>query len=421
MEHLARQCHRRWIPKWAHAFTLHGDGLFHERLDYQFLPVDTGRQRLLTQCRQLAIYAHHLSVRGEGRACITKNWITERFSAITRAFHIPATGGWRFAIGRDAGDTVYDLYAHAFVLFMCVWVWRATGLEEAQRLGVSTRLFIRERFPAANGLGYEEQLDENLRPISQIRRQDPHMHLLEAALLAYQSWGLAEDAALAHELVALFDSHFMDAETGCVIEDFDASLTPHPERGHYCEPGHHYEWVWLLWWYEGLFPGGRNLSPLRRTLLDFANQYGLDPEYGGVFNALSLTGEMQEGDKRIWPVTEALKANAIMLCEVEDRDAIKAVLGHLVRILARGYVHKRGFWTETLNRDLSHQTDIMPGTTPYHLYFGVMEALDILKSRGPSKSWGSFWVGVGYHLRRTASDIFRQCRGWVNQYRAGRG
>ena len=422
MEHIARQCHRRWIPKWAHAFAEGGGGLFHERLDFQFLPVNVGRRRLLTQCRQLAVYAHHLANVGKSTAGIDAAWIDRHFDTIIDAYYVPESGGWRFALGEGYEQPLYDLYTHAFVMFMCVWVWRATGSQKAQRLAVSTRFFIRERFTCGDGCpGFAEQLDEDLRPIPQMRRQDPHMHLLEAALLAYESWGLAEDAALAGDLVGLFRDYFWDEAQGCLVEDYDHNLQPHPDQGDICEPGHHFEWVWLLWWYEKAVPGAADSRNIRRRLLDFGNKNGYDARYGGIFNAVTKTGAVSEEDKRIWPVTEALKANAIMLDEVDNRDKVKNMMWHLVSILASGYVHRRGFWTETLNRDLSVQTDIMPGTTPYHLYFGVMEALEILKARGQSKSWRSAWIGLGYHLRRSLSDMMRASRqGWMMCYSRGK-
>jgi mannose-6-phosphate isomerase len=73
-------------------------------------------------------------------------------------------------------------------------------------------------------------------------------------------------------------------------------------------------------------------------------------------------------------------------------------------------MEERGFWTETLNRDLGPATDYMPGTTPYHVYFGITETRDTLAGRGASKSWAAGPVAAAYRARRTLS-------GWVKAVR----
>ena len=49
----------------------------------------------------------------------------------------------------------------------------------------------------------------------------------------------------------LFASRFFLPGSGVLCEYFDDELKPLPgERGQIVEPGHHYEWIWLLRWYE---------------------------------------------------------------------------------------------------------------------------------------------------------------------------
>src|SRR6202012_3465870 len=76
---------------------------------------------------------------------------------------------------------------------------------------------------------------------------NPHMHLLESAL----AWcDVAPDAAwetLAEEIVALCLSHLLDPDRGFIREYFDPLWNPLPgPAGHSVEPGHQFEWAWLL-------------------------------------------------------------------------------------------------------------------------------------------------------------------------------
>lgn len=152
-------------------------------------------------------------------------------------------------------------------------------------------------------------------------------------------------------------------------------------------------------------------------LLTFANKYGWDSLYGGIFDTIDAGGHLVADSKRIWPFCEALKANALMLNSSEDRQAIKDRVGEMVRIFETKYMQERGFWTEWLNRNLTPAAEYMPGTTPYHVYFGIMETWEILERRGGSRSFaGSFFAEL-YRWRRQASRWFKKTKttinGWV--------
>ena len=149
------------------------------------------------------------------------------------------------------------------------------------------------------------------------------------------------------------------------------------------------------------------LQERMRTLLNWGNKYGWDRAYGGIYNTLSPIGEKLDSNKRIWPFTEGLKANAMMLDLTDDKAFLKRRTDQMISIFRKHYMLPRGLWTEILGRDLSPQTDYLPGTTPYHLYFGVMETLRYLKHRGKSKSIGAAVMGALYNIRRTASLLFK--------------
>ena len=410
VEHLARQLHRRWVPKWLESFSDHENGGFHERLNHQFKPLEMPRRRLLTQCRQLSIYAHNYVCAPAFMRAVSPEYLISQFNYIHDNYFMPETGGWRFAIamnGQGEEEVVYDLYAHAFVLFMCVWVHKATGSDQAHQTAKDVVAFIQAHFKD-DVCGYKEQLDQNLKSIEQTRRQNPHMHLFESCLFAHENWpNDPEFSDMAHELKSLFTDYLWDVDAGAIAEFYSHDMQLHAEEGDFYEPGHHFEWVWLLNCYQNNFGEDHQIEGLKLKLLEFGNKFGRDTEFGGIYNAVNRQGEVVDEDKRIWPLTEALKANTIMLSDKRDRDTIKDLLRDVTHMLSSGYLHERGFWTEILNRDLSSKTDYMPGTTPYHLYFGIMEALQILKARGRSKSWRSWLIGVMYHSRQTLSDIMR--------------
>ncbi len=103
-------------------------------------------------------------------------------------------------------------------------------------------------------------------PASGHRKQNPHMHLLEAALVNLEAGGDARFLALADEMVGLFCDHFYDGVTGTLGEYFDESWRRAAgEAGRAIEPGHHFEWAWLLAAYQRI--SGRDMREFVRGLV----------------------------------------------------------------------------------------------------------------------------------------------------------
>lgn len=414
VEDLARKLYRRWVPKWHHAFADNIYGGFYERIAEKFKPLDMGYKRLVTQCRQISIYSHASTV-PESRNFAQD--LEERFSFLVSSYH-KDNGGWVFSVKDDGSphDSHYDLYAHAFVIFTLSLYYRASYSEKAAQLAEQTLGFIDKNFRASKG--FHEALDEDMSPIARIRRQNPHMHLLEACLFAYDTFGKDSYMNMADELYMLFQDIFYDQTTHTLGEFFTDTWKPHPDQGHIVEPGHHFEWVWLLQRYRvAKQSNDPEIIKTMRELLDWANTYGWDQTYGGIYNALNRKGEIVDDKKRIWPFAEGLKANAMMLDLVDDRDSIKDRTYEMIEVFRKKYILERGFWTEILNRDLSPASDYLPGTTPYHLYFGIVETQEYLKARGPSKSISNGFLGVIYATRRKLSSAVQLLKAKFNQSR----
>jgi mannose/cellobiose epimerase-like protein (N-acyl-D-glucosamine 2-epimerase family) len=410
VEGLSQKLLTRWVPKWHMVFVDAVHNNFYERLARAFTPVLTGQRRVLTQCRQLALYSHASLEKG---LMDCKPDLAKHFADMRRDFHVPETGGWRFSVDDDGKplDNSYDLYASGFVIFALCHYARATGDEAARSLARSTLDFIDIKFRLPDAPGFAEALDENLQPIPKTRRQDPHMHLLEACLFAHDLWGDDAYARMADEVVGLFYNYFYNPYTNVLCEWFDANLRPDAAKGTHVQPGHYFEWIWLLKKHAAQRGDASRHDSTCQALLGFANRYGWDDVYGGIYDEIAPDGAVVTETKRIWPFTEAIKANALMLQTDENtRLALKQRMADMVDVFRDSYIQERGFWAERLNRDLSPMTDYMPGTTPYHIYFGIMETRAILRARGKSKSWFPYAFAFGYRLRRYVSLGFRRLR-----------
>lgn len=410
IEKLSHKLQHRWVPKWHEAFC-DPEGGFYERLGHSFKPISTGQKRLLTQCRQLAIYAHS-GLHGVSRGYTGD--LAGRFSFLVDSYYVPETGGWRYSIDENGKplDNSYDLYGQAFVIFALAQYYRLSGDERARELSLETLHFIDQHFRLPGLIGLVEGLDEKLKPLpDKVRRHESHMHLLEACLFAAESSSDATYRKMADELADLFVNYLYDAKANLLSEYYSDDLKPLAQHGYIVlEPGHYCEWIWLLKKHARMHNDESRYDDLCKPLLEWASTQGWDAEYGGIYDELAPDGKIIADTKRIWPLAEALKANALMLDSGVDKLAVKQRINKMVAVLDAHYMQERGFWTEWLRRDLSAETDYMPGTTPYHVYFGIMETREVVLARGRTRSLVAgpqLWL---YGLRRRISERVRAVR-----------
>ena len=147
------------------------------------------------------------------------------------------------------------------------------------------------------------------------------MHLFEAMLAWFEATGREMFLARAAELYGMMAARFFQHGTGILAEYFDGGWNPREGiHGRICEPGHHFEWSWLLRRYAKL--SGRGDSPIAEKLKAFGDRHGFDAE-GFVVDELLDDGRVHKPSRRSWPHTEAIKAEAAA-AELGDEEAAGA-------------------------------------------------------------------------------------------------
>jgi mannose-6-phosphate isomerase len=343
-------------------------GGFFEQLDVAHQPVPLGTKRLMVQCRQLYVLSHAtLLGDASGRDAAERG-----YDFLCRAYRDTARGGWFFR-ATDAGepaDRRKDLYAHAFLIFALAWLHRAFAVPDARALADATIDVLRERMAAPNG-GFWDMADEAWSPDTSLHRQNPHMHLLEAVLAWHAATGDAAWLGAAGELVQLFADRFYDPATATLGEFFDTGWRPDPQHGHIIEPGHHFEWAWLLhqWRRQG---NDTSQDAAADALYAMAMRHGFDPVHGGIHDQIDRTGAPLATTRRIWPVTEAIKAHVARIAAGQPvpPDQPAALVRHLFANFLRPA--QRG-WVETTTREGTPAQTTLPGSTPYHIFLAAAE------------------------------------------------
>jgi mannose-6-phosphate isomerase len=361
------------LPFWGTVGVDEARGGFHERLDLAGQPVLSVPKRLMVQGRQLYVYSHaaFLGWHSDGKR-LAGNCVDYLLSSFYQADGKP---GWIFSLAPDGtvASPMRDGYGHAFVLLGLAWYYRLT--QDAQILPVidDTLRFLDERLVSSHG-GYR---DADPVPDA-IRRQNPHMHLLEAFLALYEATGRAEYRAHAMQMFQLFATRFFQPTTGTLCEYLTEELSPQPgQKGNIVEPGHHYEWVWLLRQLQRLT--GERVETFTAPLYRHADSHGWDSE-GLIVDELGRSGAVITRSRRSWPLTEAAKANIAEGELAPGRFDEKAAL--CFTSLASRFLHRPipAGWMDHITASGEPMSDFIPTSTLYHLFCAITEAARVTRA-----------------------------------------
>ena len=370
---------RQALPLWSRAGLDDRDGGFFDNLTLNGDPVSDAAKRLRVQARQIHVFshAHVLGWTPETGQIAPLAAAAEGFDFMTRHYWRDDPGGFVYAVDRGGAiaDPRVELYEQAFALFACAWYGRASGDGAAKDWADRVLTFIEAHLADAEHGGYFENLSRDLP-----RRQNPHMHLLEALLALHHADG--DDAPLrrARRLVALFRQRFFDAETGTLGEFFDAGWNPADgTAGQIVEPGHHFEWTWLLHHYGAA--SDDDCTAAADALYRFAERHGIDREPGAtqglVFDSLLRRGVDLDDNTRLWGLAEAIKAQTARIEFAADDDARGRLDDLLDRVFACHLMNGTGLWREHLARDGTALRNTVPATSLYHLFLALTEVLRV--------------------------------------------
>jgi mannose/cellobiose epimerase-like protein (N-acyl-D-glucosamine 2-epimerase family) len=258
-------------------------------------------------------------------------------------------------------DPRFDLYDQGFALLAFASAHRAFGAGAGwQRQAAALRSSLRQTY--AHPLGGFLQDRAGRLP----QTANPHMHLLEAAL----AWStLDADPAwrqMADGIVALCLEKMIEPQSGALRELFAADLSSTPGiEGRICEPGHHYEWAFLLDRWARLAQRG-TLQAAQR-LVAFADSHGVDARRGVVVNAVLLDGSVHDPTARLWAQAERLRW---YVTSGRDADAVISAAKALRRFLGTPIP---GLWLDQLDDKDVLLIEPARATSLYHVMGVVAE------------------------------------------------
>ncbi|WP_346344143.1 AGE family epimerase/isomerase [Gluconobacter kondonii] len=359
---------RTVLPFWSDAGFDRTKRLYHERLTFAGEPLVLEASRLMVQARQISTFCraaldglHEAS--GQALMCL------EEVERLYR--HRDGQAGWIFSVAPDGTPvgTKRDLYAHAFILFAYGWAYRLSGNPDFLTVARQTVLELHQIFRAEHG-GF---LDE-VPLMGAVRHQNPHMHLLEAFLVLFEVSGDSFYLDEARSLVRLALGKLIQPGSGALLEDFMTDWRPTaPAGGNRVEPGHLFEWSWLLRDYLRLEPGTPEAGAIGRAaegLFAFGMAHGVARVGEGavVRDAVTDGGQTVENATRIWPQTELCR---LLVCRNERPDILRGLTEHFFGTFSSD--QSSALWVDRFDAFGNATVPDVPASSLYHIYGAARE------------------------------------------------
>lgn len=360
-------------PLWLHKGIDKERGGFVESLSFDGQAMDVPR-RAMVQARQIYSF-----LTGAKLGCVAKDKAFEAVAQGTKymieKFSEPS-GAFIYSVHPDGTPKSKnpDLYTQAFALFGLAQAYSISPDKKIKDRAKSLLQYLhRER--KVQGGGYTE-LDEKG---NVSYKSNPHMHLFESAIAwmtvdADQEW-----KDLGHELVTLALTKFIDKSTGVLGEYFDANWNHIRENGRFIyEPGHQYEWAWLMSLYQDLT--GQDLKFIRHQLFLLAEKYGTSPTRKIAYDEMWSDFTPKTQSSRFWPQCERIKAAVRLGTEASKEQQVeyaRAADDALATLFKFFETPMKGLWYDMLSENDEFNGNSSKSSSLYHIVNAMEEYINL--------------------------------------------
>ncbi|RKT32206.1 mannose-6-phosphate isomerase [Roseovarius halotolerans] len=331
-------------PLWSGRGVDPATGIVWEALDHAGKPLFDSDRRLRVLARQAYCFV------GSGRPTLVE--LGERQFRYAMDHGFCAQSG-RLAAVFDSHLNIrhapHDLYDLAFMLLAASTLLAQGRLRADDLPRLEAALGVLKA-----GCGWFETMDQALP-----RRQNPHMHLFEAATELYHITGAPRFLGIAEECHDLFSTLFLQKD-GRILEHYDAGLQPLTGARQSVEPGHMAEWIYLLHRYQQVT--GRSPGSVPERLFAAVQRHRTESGF------LPDRADPRVATRRLWPQLEYLRAAAVMRQRGHTLD-LRDTPEQIMSRIARDYLDKAvpGGWFDRCDARGKVISSVMPASSLYHL------------------------------------------------------
>ena len=359
----------RWLrtsalPVWWSIGADHRRGGFYDLIGLDGVPVE-GPRRARVQTRQAFVYAI------AARMGFVGPWreAAEHAMGYFASQYLRSDGLYRTMVGPDGAslDDTPFLYDLSFALMSLATIYRvAPGRVDLRDTAESLEAAIRKHMSHSAG-GFREAGQNAFQANAQ-------MHLLEAALAWSEADADPRWPTLGGEVVDLALAKFIDPVGGFLREFFDAEWKPAKgEDGRLIEPGHQFEWAWLMQrWARRTGSEAAHAAAVR---LFESGLRGVDTKRAVAVDELWDDLTVRSARARLWPQTEFVKA-AMILAEDAEPEIAEAYLTHAAQGAAAlwGYLETEipGLWRDKRQADGGYVYEPAPASSLYHIVGAIL-------------------------------------------------
>jgi mannose/cellobiose epimerase-like protein (N-acyl-D-glucosamine 2-epimerase family) len=363
------RCHA--YPIWADRGVDTTNGGFHEAISQDGMPLIQPR-RARVQPRQIFAFASAVDLGWHGDV----RRIVERAMGFFLTHYRRHDGLYRTLVAPDGSvlDNSVWLYDQAFALLGIASARRLPGADPAlEEYGNSLFEALGTHLRRV-GQGFFSGLPTRFPLLS-----NPHMHLFESALEWREISRDRRWPTLCDELGELVVTRLIDPDNGAVHETFDEAWSPVPGvEGRRVEPGHQFEWAWLLLrWHPEIGSAARRAA-LR--LIDIAEQHGV--QAGLAVDALLDDFSVRDGNSRLWPQAERLKATALAAALTGEPRYWQAAAAAARGLLRYFQTPTAGLWFDRFNSAGVPRDTPAPASSFYHIVAAIGVLTDALRQFG---------------------------------------
>ncbi len=348
------------------------DTSYIEALDFDANPLPNLPRRGRVQARQLLVFAMAHSIGFDTKENQYLKQAEHLYQNIIDDYTI--NGILIFLHGEKIKDTHHFAYEQAFKLMALSWLYKTTNKEVYKDHAAILWVWLNDNLLNKKYDGFDIGLpnDQN-----NPRQQNPHMHLFEACIICYRNFNDNVWKERADWLFHLFKTYFWQEKHNSLIEFFTEDWQLHPEKGNHVDPGHHFEWCWLLGEYQKLTE--EDISKWQQKLFKRGIAIGLNENSLGK-DEVYLDGSEYRSTSRLWVQCELLKAYVAMY-RLTTEDSYKSKATQLIEKIFTHYLKpSKGIWFDQLSKEGKNISQNSPASTFYHLFIAFNEYIYLSSS-----------------------------------------